>query len=162
MDDFGANDPELAPLPPERPSGVTAAGILLSALGAIFVFFGLIALLVGGAVSGAAVASPGQDELLRGAASSLFGGIGAAIVMWGVVEIVTGAFVLRGAGWARIAGMVVAAVSGLLALSALFGRDPGRGLFFTVVVVAAYVYTVWALAANGRWFRDRGAFRASR
>lgn len=137
---------------PERPGPITAAGVILIVLGAIFLFFGAIAVLVGGALTGVAGELEAQGPAIGETMAAIFGSLGLIIFGWGLVEILVGGFILAGRGWARIAGIVVAVVSGGVALVGLVNREAGGGAVFTVLIVAAYGFTVWALAAHGRWF----------
>ena len=109
-----------------RPGMVTGAGITMIVLGALIVLFGLIALIAGAFVGGAANQINNSTPGLGGMAGAFAGVIIVIAVIFlafGILDIVAGANVLGGRSWARITGIVVAAVVGLLSLPGLFNGD---------------------------------------
>jgi len=76
----------------------------------------------------------------------------------GILDIVAGANVLGGRSWARITGIVLAVILGLLSIPGLFGggsNNGGGGIFVSLIIVAANAFIVWALATTGGWFAAR-------
>jgi hypothetical protein len=138
---------------------VTGAGIVMIAIGVLITLFGLLTLLVGGILGGAASGldfqAPGFGALAGAAAGALlvFAFILLAI---GILDIVAGASVLGRRGWARITGIVLAAILALFGLGGL-GSDTGGGTIFSIGWLAANAFIIWALATTGRWFVARPA-----
>ena len=155
-----ASAPALAPA--ERPGMVTAAGITMIVLGALITLFGLIVLVVGGVIGGAA----GQFESqlpgfggTAGAFAAIFIVLAVIILAIGILDIVGGAKVLSGRSWARILGIVVATVLGVLGLLSVFGSSTveNSNPAVELVLVAANAFIVFALVTSGRWFGPRAA-----
>jgi hypothetical protein len=141
-----------------RPGAVTAAGVVLIVLGVLIALLGILFVL-GGSLIGNMGDAPELQDQLEGVPAA-FGGIlatiGVIVVLYGLGQIVTGIFVLPGRSWARIAGLILAVLGGLLALVGMLpsGQDGvnAGSILVSLVVLAAYAYTAWALATNGRWF----------
>ena len=139
---------------------VTGAGITMIVLGALITLLGLFVLIAGVFVGGAAnqinVSTPGFNGL-AGAVAGVIIVIALIFLAFGILDIVAGANVLGGRSWARITGIVVAAIFGLLSLPGLFnGRASGAGSpILSIIVVAANVFIIWALATTGSWFAAR-------
>jgi hypothetical protein len=88
--------------------------------------------------------------------------IGVILLAVGVLNIVAGAQVLSGKGWARITGIVLAVILGLLSLLGMTGGgEQGAGIIVNVVMLVANAFIVYALWAGGPWFRARTAASAS-
>ena len=68
----------------------------------------------------------------------------------GIVVILAAAAVFRGAVWGRTVGVVLAALSGLIAFAWL-PAYPVWG----VILVAASVFVIWALTVHGRDLADQ-------
>ena len=82
--------------------------------------------------------------------------IAVIFLAFGILDIVAGANVLGGRSWARITGIVVAAVVGLLSLPGLFnGGNSAGGPIFSLILVAANAFIIWTLATTGSWFAAR-------
>lgn len=154
-----------APPPPpppavaERPGIVTAAGVTLIVLGALTLLVSVLLLIAVGLFAGAAGSIP-ESEIPAGM-GGMFGAFAGAIFVimlivagFGVLQLVSGIQVLGGRNWARIVGIVVAAIAGLFALVGLAGSD-GGGVIFNLIMVAANGFVVWALATTGPWFAVR-------
>lgn len=168
MTDASAPPPPAAspPAPPpaavhERPGIVTAAGVTLIVLGSLTLLVSLILLIGVGLFAGAAGSIP-ESEIPAGM-SGFFGAFAGAIFVimlivagFGVLQLVSGIQALGGRSWARIAGIVVAAIAGLFALLGLAGSE-GGGVIFNLILVAANGFVVWALATAGPWFAVRSA-----
>jgi hypothetical protein len=78
------------------------------------------------------------------------------VTTWGWIHLILGIVLLfaaygifQGAVWARTAGVIVAAVSGLIAFAWL-PAYPVWGLLFVV----ASVFVIWALTVHGRDLAD--------
>lgn len=152
-----------APPPPpppavaQRPGMVTAAGVTLIVLGALTLLVSVILLLGVGLFAGAAGGIP-ESEVPAGM-GGLFGAFAGAIFVimlivagFGVLQLVSGIQVLAGRNWARITGIVVAAIAGLLAL---LGLGSNEGVVLNIILVAANGFVIWALATTGPWFSAR-------
>jgi len=138
---------------------VTAAGVILIVLGVIVGLLGLLFVLGGSLIGSIGDAPDLQDQL--GGIPSAFGGfvatIGIIVVIYGLAQIVAGIYVFPGKSWARITGLILAVLG---ALFGLLGVIPGEGsnaggIVVSLVVLAAYAFSAWALATNGRWFAPR-------
>jgi hypothetical protein len=62
---------------------------------------------------------------------------------------------MGGKGWARITGIVLAVILGLLSLLGLGNPDQGGGIIITLLLIAANVFVIWALVTTGSWFAAR-------
>jgi hypothetical protein len=140
-----------------RPGAVTAAGVVLIVSGVLVGLLGLLFVL-GGSLIGSMGDAPELQDQLAGVPPA-FGGfiatIGLIVVIYGIAQIVTGIYVFPGKSWARIAGLILAVLGGLLALLGMLPGEQGVnavGIVVSLLVVAAYAFTAWALATNGRWF----------
>lgn len=152
-----APPPPPPPAPAERPTTVTAAGITLIVLGALTLLVSLLLLIGVGLFAGAAGSIP-ESEVPAGF-GGLFGAFAGAIFVimlivaaFGVLQLVSGIQVLGGRGWARVTGIVVAAIAGLLALAGI--GDP-EGMIFSLILVIANGFVIWALTTSGPWFATR-------
>lgn len=154
-----------APPPPpppvvERPGSVTAAGITLIVLGVLTLLVSLLILIGVGLFAGAAGSIPESADMPAGLGGMMGAFAGAVfvimliVVAFGVLQLVSGIQVLGGRNWARVAGIVVAAIAGLLALAGI-GDSEGGGVVFSLVLVAANGFVIWALATSGPWFATR-------
>jgi hypothetical protein len=152
-----AGTPPVATLAPsERPGLVTAAGITMIAIGALIVLVGLLFLLFGAIIGGAS----SQFESQMPGFTSISGAVTGVVIVFaviflaiGILEIVAGAKVLSGRSWARITGLVLAVLLGLLGLGSL----SGDGVAFGLAWIVANAFVIWALATTGRWFGPRAA-----
>jgi len=138
---------------------VTSAGITMIVLGSLITLLGLFVLIAGVFVGGAAnqinVSTPGFNGL-AGAVAGVIIVIALIFLAFGILDIVAGANVLGGRSWARITGIVVAAIFGLLSLPGLFnGNNGAGGPIFGLILVAANAFVIWALATTGSWFAAR-------
>jgi hypothetical protein len=142
-----------------RPGLVTAAGITMIAIGAIVVLFGLIFLLAGAIIGGAAsqidTQMPGFGAM-SGAVTGVVIVLAIILLAVGMLDIVAGAKVFSGRGWARMTGIVLAVILGLLGLGSLGGgASDGGNVVLGLVWVAANAFIVFALATAGSWFGTR-------
>ncbi|HVM24125.1 MAG TPA: hypothetical protein VM253_01835 [Candidatus Limnocylindrales bacterium] len=139
---------------PTRPGTVTAAGIILIVLGAFTLLLGLLLLIGVGLFAGAAGAIPAEAEMpgiggLMGAFAGAIFIFTLIVVGFGVLQLLSGIKVLGGRNWARITGIVVAALGALFALAGLGGEG---GQVFSLALLVANGFVVWVLATTGRWF----------
>jgi hypothetical protein len=153
--------PPPAPPPPvvERPGMVTAAGITLIVLGALTLLISLFLLIGIGLFAGAAGSIPESDMPagfggMMGAFAGMFFVLMLVVLAFGVLQLASGIKVLGGRSWARVTGIVVAAIAGLLAVSGLANSD---GIIFSLILVAANGFVIWALLTTGPWFAARSA-----
>jgi len=145
-----------------RPGLVTGAAITMIVIGALILLLGLFFLIAGAFVGGAAKqlndSTPGFGGM-AGAFAGVIIVVAVILLAFGILDIVAGANVLGGRSWARITGIVVAAILGLLSLPGLFGggNNNGGGIVVSVIVVAANAFIIWALATTGGWFATRAS-----
>ena len=144
----------------ERPGRVTAAGIILIVLGVLTSLLGIFFMLAIGALMGAAGDVSTEIEMPAGldAAGALAGiglAFGAIILAFGILQLLSGINVMPGKGWARVLGIVIAALGALLGLGGLGGGEQGSSPAVGIVLLAANIFVIWALASAGRWFVAR-------
>jgi len=148
--------PSVQPMAPpaERPTTVTVAGILLIIIGALVTLLGVLFVLAGAFIRGAGDAAfSGQFAGLPEAAGSFVIVFGLIFGGFGLGEVFTGIYVLPGRAWARISAIVLSVLGGLFSLGGVVGGNSGRGaIVFPLAFLVAYVFIIWAVAANGRWF----------
>ena len=151
---------QTAPPPPAdaaRPTSVTAAGSTLIVLGALTLLLSLLLLVGVGLFSGVAGTIP-ESEIPAGMGGMLNAFAGAIAVFmlnvaaFGVLQLVSGIQVLGGRSRARMTGIVVAAIAGLVALTGMADPD---GIILSLILVIANGFVVWALATAGPWFAAR-------
>ncbi len=141
------------PAPPAgRPGIVTAAGITLIVLGALTLLIALILLLgaaiFAGAAGGVDTEVPGLGGMFGAFAGAIFFVV-LIVVGFGALQLISGIKVLGGRNWARITGIVVAVIAGVLALAGVGSAD---GAVLNIALVVANVFVVYALATTGPWF----------
>ena len=142
-----------------RPGMVSGAGIVMIVIGALITLVGLLSLVVGGILGGAATGIDFQAPGLGGFAGAAAGAIivfALILMAIGILDIVAGAKVMGGRGWARITGIVVAVLLALFSLGGL-GSGDGSGTVFSLIWLAANAFIIWALATSGSWFAARSA-----
>ncbi len=146
--------------PAPRPASLTAAAIVLIVLGVLYALFGVAMIIGGGAAT----------DLLGGRLGGTVIAIGAVIVAFGVLDVISGVRVLGlSPGW-RIGGIVLASLGALFALISVIGAfqtqqfdvQTGQltqggvnvgGLLLSLVLLAANVFVVVEFARQGRVFR---------
>ncbi|MGH2392829.1 MAG: DUF7144 family membrane protein [Candidatus Limnocylindria bacterium] len=153
-------DPGVASAQPPvavRPGIVTAAGITLIVLGILTMLLGLVLLIGAGLFAGAAGSIPETAEMPG--VGGMFGAFAGAIFLitfivigFGVLQLVSGINVLGGRGWARVTGIVIAIIAGVIALAGIGARD---GAVISLALVVANAFVVYALATTGSWFVPR-------
>jgi hypothetical protein len=142
--------------PSERPGLVTAAGITMIAIGALVVLLGLLFLLIGAVIGGASSQFESQVPGFSGVSGAVTGVVivlAIIVLAIGIFEIFAGAKVLGGRSWARMTGIVLAVLLGLIGLGSLGGGSDS--VAFGLAWVVANAFVIWALVANGRWFGPR-------
>ncbi len=142
-----------SPIPPGgRPGIVTGAGITLIVLGALTLLIALI-LLLGAAIFAGAAGGVDTEVPGLGGMFGAFAGVIFLVVLivlgFGALQVVSGIKVLGGRNWARITGLVVAVIAGVLALTGVGQAD---GAILNIALVVANVFVVYALATTGPWF----------
>jgi hypothetical protein len=138
---------------------VTAAGWILIVLGVLTLLLGTIGLLGALALAGATGAAAEELNVPGlGVSAAAFAGLFLVIIVivlaWGAAELASGINVLSGRGWARILGIILAAIGLLLSLPGLGGGE-GSSPILSIVLIAAYAFVIWALATAGSWFTAR-------
>ena len=154
----------------DRPGSVTGAAIIFLVLGVIVCLFGVLALLAGAFVGGAGGGIPGLGAGVAGGIGAIAAVFGIIVLAFGVLQIVTGINLFGGKSWARILGFVLAAIGLLISVLSLLGSfSPTAqvdfatgatttggpnvvGIIIWLLVVAAYAYSIYALATAGRYF----------
>ena len=139
-----------------RPTSVTVAAWILIVLGALVTLAGIFLVIGSGAF--AAIFGP-----LAGLGIVL----GIIVLALGVLEVWSGIAILGGKNWARITGMVLSALFGLLSLLSVVTAfttpavtDPTTGVaaggpgsaIGPLVGVLLYGFVFWALMKAGSWF----------
>lgn len=143
----------------ERPTIVTAAGITLIVLSAFTLLIGLIMLIGVGLFAGAAGSIPDSADMpgVGGLVGAFAGAVFVfmlIVVGFGVLQLLSGIKVLGGRSWARVTGIVVAAIAALLSLGGLGGGEDANPVF-SLVLLVANGFIIWALATSGSWFASR-------
>jgi hypothetical protein len=161
--DPSAPPPAPAPASAERPTLVTAAGITLIVLSVFTLLIGLFLLIGVGLFAGAAGSIPADADMpgMGGLVGAFAGAIFVfmlIVIGFGVLQLISGIKVLGGRNWARIMGIVVAAIAALLSLGGLGGGEDANPIF-SIVLLAANGFIIWALATSGSWFAARQAAR---
>jgi hypothetical protein len=148
-----------APAPPSpvrgRRSGMAAAaGIIMLVLG---ILGGLLGLLV---VAGGAFLGQLGNDILSGVPNvpqGTGGAVGAFVAVLGIIIVVYSlGYILSGIGvlgtheWARILGIVLAILSGLIWLGAVVSPGSSGGELFAVILLLAHAYVIWALGFRWR------------
>jgi hypothetical protein len=150
------------------------AGALLLVGGILGILLGLLVAFVGGAFFANfeqfGGGFPEFPELEGADPGAVFGGviafIGFIVVAYSVAYLLAGIGVLRNSNWARVLGIVVGIISGLIWLSGVSNAnlaDAGGGagsMIFAVVMLAIHAYIVLALlffAAFADWRRSSSA-----
>lgn len=138
-----------------RPGMVTAAGITLIVLGVLTMLLGLLLLLGAGLFAGAAGSIPETADMPG--MGGMFGAFAGAILIFtlivlgfGALQLVSGVKALGGRAWARVTGIVVAIIAGVLALAGIGSAEGGAVI--NIALVAANAFVVFALATSGPWF----------
>jgi hypothetical protein len=140
-----------------RPGLVTVSAVTLMVFGVMLALFGLVFTLFG-ATFGTLRLQPELIEEL-GPVPESFGifvlGFGLVVLVWGVLQVVSAAFVLRRRGWARVTAIVLAILGTLaglaLSLPAQGGINP-VGLTLTLAFMSGHAFAIWALGSSGSWF----------
>lgn len=91
------------------------------------------------------------------AAGAFLAVIGAIVGGFGLLELLSGIFSLMGRGWARIVAIVMSVLGALVFLPGVFATNTqGQGSpVVSIVIIAAYVFIIWAMASAGRYFASR-------
>jgi hypothetical protein len=133
---------------------VTTASMILIVLGTLVSLLGVFVVLGGVLIgSGIELDVPGLTAAVGGFVSV----IGGIVLAFGAIELLSGIFALLGRAWARIVAIVIAVLGGLIALGGVFGArtNDASGPVVNLVLLAAYVFVVWAMATGGRYFAER-------
>lgn len=150
--------PPPAPVgPPARPGSVTTASILLIVIGVLVTLLGLLFILLGTLVGGAADSTfTDQFGNLAGAVGGVVAVFGIIFAGFGILEVLSGIYMLAGRSWARILAIILSVLGGLVSLGGVAGGTEPRGaIVFPLVLLVCYVFIIWAAAAHGKWFAGR-------
>jgi len=123
-------------------------------IGVLVAVLGLLIILAGTLLSGAGgTGFSGQFANLPAAVGGIIAVVGVIFMAFGVVEVFSGIYVLAGRGWARIMAIVLSVIGGLVSLGGVLGgRGASGGIAVPLIFLIAYVFVIWAVSANGRWF----------
>ena len=139
-----------------RPTSVTVAAWILIVLGALVTLAGIFFVIGSGALAS-----------VFGPLAGLGIVMGIIVLGLGVLELWSGIAILGGKNWARITGMVLSALFGLLSLLSIITAfttpavtDPTTGVsaggpgaaIGPIVGLLLYGFVLWALAKAGSWF----------
>lgn len=139
-----------------RPTSVTVAAWILIVLGALVTLAGIFFVIGSGALAS-----------VFGPLAGLGVVMGIIVLALGVLELWSGISILGGKNWARITGMVLSALFGLLSLLSIITAfttpavtDPTTGVsaggpgsaIGPIVGLLLYGFVLWALAKAGSWF----------
>jgi hypothetical protein len=153
----------VAPQPPVAPS-VLIAGIILLLFGLLTLLVGVIVMIAGSAVGQftSAFTSAGFPDLGNAVATVVIG-IGAVIAVYGGLEVVGAFGVFARRGWGRALGIATSTLGVLFGLLAVLGATGARatdrgggGIVVALVLLAAYGFTLLALALGGHAFHRSG------
>jgi hypothetical protein len=142
-----------------RPGIVTAAAITMIAIGALIVLFGLFFLLLGAVIGGASSQIDAQMPgfgAMSGAVTGVVIVIAVLLLAVGLLDIFAAARVFAGRSWARVTGIVLAIILGLLGLTSLGGNE-GGSIVLGLAWVAANAFIAFALFTSGPWFAARSS-----
>lgn len=137
--------PPMTPMTtPTRPTGVTILAVLAIVGGILGILFGLLATVMLAAM-GAFFA------MFLGPLALLGAGLGIALVLLSVAWLATGYGYLKGLSWSWYAGLVLMAISALMALSSIFTGDFGSA----IIGLAVDGFVIWYLLSPPvqRWFK---------
>lgn len=139
--------PAYAP-PPSRPIGVTLSAAWYIFIGVLLVIVGIIAVVAFTALEGLFQGS----EIPGGAAAGIGIFIAVIVGLFALLFLGTGIGLLRGRGWARIVGIVLAVLGLLGGISTLTTGGNSGGLIYGIIVTAIYAGIIFALYTAGSWF----------
>lgn len=132
------------------------AGILIAA-GAFVALVGLVLLVIGILYQDRS-SLPSWADLAPAGLSPVAAIVGVGALAYGIGQALSGIGTLRGASWARLAGIVLAAIGATLAAAGVLGLgnpESARATMVFLPIAAGYLYTIWALASHPTWFGDR-------
>jgi hypothetical protein len=142
---------------------VTAAGVVMIIFGALLSLLGVFALIGGAFISGSGSSLDSQFPGMGGVTAGAVGGViivfALIFLALGILDILAGANVFGGRGWARITGIVLAAIFAVISLLGIGGSSQNGGIIVTLLIIAGNVFIIWALATTGSWFGARAAAR---
>jgi hypothetical protein len=152
----GAYDP--LPPPEGRPGQVTGVAIVLIVLGVLIGLLGLLFLLMGLAFGSIVTMPEFQDQFpnVTAAAGGIIAIFGFLFLADGILQVVSGIFILPGRQWARITGLIAGVLGALFSLVGVLPGQSGGGVnLFFLLMLAGYVFVVWVLATQRTWFERR-------
>lgn len=150
--------PPPAPVgPPARPGSVTTASILMIVIGVLVTLLGLLFVLFGTLLGGAGGTTfSGQFGDLTTAMAGVFAVIGIIVAGFGILEVLSGIYMLSGRSWARILAIILSVLGGLVSLGGVAGGSEPRGaIVLPLIFLVCYLFIIWAAAAHGKWFAGR-------
>lgn len=155
---YGGPQYGYAPAQSVRPGLATGAAVTMIIMGSLVVLFGLLLLIAGAFIGGAGNAIntgvPGFGGI-AGAVAGVVIVIALIVLALGILDIVSGAYVLGGRPWARVTGIVVSSILAVFGLLSLFGGSQNSNVLFGLILLLANAFVIWALATTGAWFAPR-------
>jgi hypothetical protein len=140
-----------------RPAHVTIGAGILIAAGAFVALAGLVVAVIGILYQDPS-SLPSWADLAPAGLSPMASIVAVGALAYGIGQTVTGIGMLQGASWARVVGIVLAAIGATLAAAGVLrlGSPESAGATMVFLPIAAgYLYTIWALATHPTWFGDR-------
>lgn len=158
MNETGPDDPRHG-----RPLGVSVAGGILIVTGLFAGMIGLVLLIV----ALANVDPQGLPAYIDALPDGFVGAavlVGTVMLAYGAIQTLTGVQAVRGRGWARAAGIGLAAFGAVILGFAMLapGREPGSGAAPVIFapIIAGLAYAAAVLASESAWFRRWDGHRA--
>jgi hypothetical protein len=144
--------PPAAPLKGQRTALAMVAGILLLLLAIGGGLLGLLIIVVGGTIISSLGTNigdiPGYNGDPAALVTGVFAFIGVLIIAYSVAYLLAGIGVLRNSNWARVLGIVVGIISGLIWLGGITGggsNGNAGGGAFAIILFGIHAYIVVAL-----------------
>lgn len=154
-------DPGSTTIPTSTPPSVLIAAIILLLFGLLTLLTGVIVLFAGSVVGqlGDVFDEAGLSGI-QGQVSGIIVGVGAVVAIGGGLELLGAIGIFAHRAWGRAVGVVMSALGVLFGLLALVGAlavdtttDDRGGLIVALVILAAYGFSLLALAFGGHAFR---------
>ncbi len=120
------------PQRPERPLGVTILAVLSILGGILFLLLGILASVLGAAFAGTMMTG------MKGLPLFIFAAVGVVFIILGLIELVVGWGLWKGASWAWWVTVILNGLGVILALVSLAGGNVGG--IVTLIIDAVILY----------------------
>lgn len=142
--------PVQAPLP--RPGWVTFAAVMQFIGAGALILAGLILAIMGPFVADAIAEDPEVNPEFADLGGALLAVVGVIAILFGVLALVLGIYLLKGRQWARILTLVFAFIGGILGLLSLVLGDPSSllGTVLNTLVIVGLL-----LPVSRQWFEQQ-------